>query len=907
MSTEPETGKTAYQIPSTDPAMEVVDVSAAMLDSDRRVYSKMGKKAKLDSLLEWRIKLKVAEEKNLLKLVVTPPPPPVAVKAEAEESLDVDVEGDGEVQPKLTTQAAEALLEKLRSERKMYPCYTVKCNNTSCYSPSCRAVGLLETKIRIDKEEEEKRKVATEKKRMYSNACTTGPVVLRRLLLDDDQPGSMKSAKKRKAPVKYPMMSNYTTKSKKRTIFVLPDHELRHLARRHGQGYVQGFHHGSKNNSTAWLYPSSRPLFKSCWFYRTNGLQSLSAAALQLRILWACLRWEDLAIRSGALGLSADGKSQLTTETEIVTTDILKHRHVGRFLEKTQYYQRRVVIPLDVPKTVREVTPSRSGLRKRKMVEAPRLSQPIVTEEWVDEDRLELWVIKHYHERMERAAAAAAASANTPTSSVTKLKGTPQTAGSARLSVEELREKAEQQLRAQRAAHQLKSATATTPGTPGVIRLPITPGAKVLPGTRTLLTTPKSASTGTPNLTRRIIITPDGKKTIVQQVVKSTTAAAGGTLQLIAPSPTGSTTAAPAGKVLMGNLSQMASQLQFIKGPDGKVQVRGLQPGQQLLRGSDGRLTIVNTSSPGVTLAPGATIVSSAAGGTASTAAAPTALGKTIILKTMATPTAGQKIAGQQILLSGNSASLAQQLSSGTLKMGMLNGQQVIFTTKPGNVVNAQPVAAAAASSSTTSAAVATTVVTPVKPGEPSPAVVPTAVTGQTAPAATAAKQTGTVLLTTSTGQRIMVQNSGGTLTPQQIALIQEQLKTQLQAGAGKAGTPPVIVSFARATTAPLTPTATAVAVKPAATAGTSGATSTATASTAAVTPAAKTNAVPPAIAPAQKPPSPEKKFEVTPDYIQQCIRHSLKSGVGPEVEQKLIMMHRLQVEFNSQYPFQMH
>ena len=37
----------------------------------------------------------------------------------------------------------------------------------------------------------------------------------------------------------------------------------------------------------AWIYPSARPVFKTCWFFRTIGLQSLSAAALQLRILWA--------------------------------------------------------------------------------------------------------------------------------------------------------------------------------------------------------------------------------------------------------------------------------------------------------------------------------------------------------------------------------------------------------------------------------------------------------------------------------------------------------------------------------------------------------------------------------------------------------------------------------------------
>jgi hypothetical protein len=54
--------------------MEVVDVCAAMNDTDRRVYPKIAKKAKLDSLLDWRLKLKTAEEKNLLKTEKAPLP-----------------------------------------------------------------------------------------------------------------------------------------------------------------------------------------------------------------------------------------------------------------------------------------------------------------------------------------------------------------------------------------------------------------------------------------------------------------------------------------------------------------------------------------------------------------------------------------------------------------------------------------------------------------------------------------------------------------------------------------------------------------------------------------------------------------------------------------------------------------
>lgn len=46
-----------------------------------------------------------------------------------------------------------------------------------------------------------------------------------------------------------------------------------------------------------------------------------------------------------------------------------------------------------------EVTSIRIGLRKRKRPESPQSTEPQVTEEWVDEDKLELWEIKQYGDR----------------------------------------------------------------------------------------------------------------------------------------------------------------------------------------------------------------------------------------------------------------------------------------------------------------------------------------------------------------------------------------------------------------------------------------------------------------------------------------------------------------------------
>lgn len=102
----------------------------------------------------------------------------------------------------------------------------------------------------------------------------------------------------------------------------------------------QGFHHLAKTNHQVWPYPCSRPLFKTSWLFRTVTLKSLAAVALQLRVLWACLRWDDMLVKPP----TPDGKHQITTDTEIINLEILKHRHVGQFLGRSQYFRRKVSI-----------------------------------------------------------------------------------------------------------------------------------------------------------------------------------------------------------------------------------------------------------------------------------------------------------------------------------------------------------------------------------------------------------------------------------------------------------------------------------------------------------------------------------------------------------------------------------
>ncbi len=43
----------------------------------------------------------------------------------------------------------------------------------------------------------------------------------------------------------------------------------------------------------------------------------------------------------------------MTTDMEIITSEILEHRVVGRFSETVQYLRRRHIVPIDAPKTIR--------------------------------------------------------------------------------------------------------------------------------------------------------------------------------------------------------------------------------------------------------------------------------------------------------------------------------------------------------------------------------------------------------------------------------------------------------------------------------------------------------------------------------------------------------------------------
>ncbi|KAI6172173.1 hypothetical protein M3Y98_00943600 [Aphelenchoides besseyi] len=86
-------------------------------------------------------------------------------------------------------------------------------------------------------------------------------------------------------------------RAKKRSLLVLPQATLRRIARQGGLNaklVVPGFSRQAKSNQTVWSYPCSRPIFDNCWRYVTLNSTTLHALALNLRTMYACIRWSDL-------------------------------------------------------------------------------------------------------------------------------------------------------------------------------------------------------------------------------------------------------------------------------------------------------------------------------------------------------------------------------------------------------------------------------------------------------------------------------------------------------------------------------------------------------------------------------------------------------------------------------------
>uniref|UniRef100_A0A673CHH4 Uncharacterized protein n=1 Tax=Sphaeramia orbicularis TaxID=375764 RepID=A0A673CHH4_9TELE len=216
--------------------------------------------------------------------------------------------------------------------------------------------------------------------------------------------------KKTRSDTALPSYRKFVTKSNRKSIFVLPHDDLKVLARRGGFREVPIFSYNAKPAPDIWPYPSPRPTFGITWRYRLQTVKSMAGVSLMLRLLWACLRWDDMAVKpSAAVGTTRTE----TSETEITTTEIIKRRDVGPYGIRSEYCIRKIICPLGVPETPKEThTPQRKGLRssalRPKKAEPAKQTGPVVIETWVPEEELDLWEIRAFSERVEKEKAQAA-------------------------------------------------------------------------------------------------------------------------------------------------------------------------------------------------------------------------------------------------------------------------------------------------------------------------------------------------------------------------------------------------------------------------------------------------------------------------------------------------------------------
>ncbi|KAL7890863.1 hypothetical protein AOLI_G00003390 [Acnodon oligacanthus] len=221
---------------------------------------------------------------------------------------------------------------------------------------------------------------------------------------------SFSHTKKPRSGLALPSYRKFTTKSCKKSIFVLPSDELKKLARKGGFREVSVFNYNAKPATDIWPYPSPRPTYSITWRYRLQTVKSLAGVSLMLRLLWACLRWDDMAVKPSP---NAGTTRTETSETEITTTEIIKRRDVGPYGIRSEYCIRKIICPIGVPEEPKDTpTPQRKGLRssalRPKRPEPTKETGPIIMETWVPEEELDLWEIRAFSERAEKEKAQAA-------------------------------------------------------------------------------------------------------------------------------------------------------------------------------------------------------------------------------------------------------------------------------------------------------------------------------------------------------------------------------------------------------------------------------------------------------------------------------------------------------------------
>ncbi|XP_067672997.1 nucleosome-remodeling factor subunit BPTF-like [Haliotis asinina] len=740
--------------------------------------------------------------------------------------------------------------------------------------------------------------------------------------------GAAKSLKKASLPV----CQKFQNATKKKSIFILERHDLRKMARKGSNREASGFNYNCKMNNVNWIYPCPRPLFRTAWRYRTQTIKSLAAAALQLRILWSCIRWDDVAVKP-----PAGGTNTVSTETEITTTELLKRRDVGPYGLRSEFLVRKIVVPIGVPTQPKEkYTPQRSGLRERKRPESPKQTEPSVTETWVPEEDLDLWEIKQFGEKLEKQRAASHEKTIIVTTTTTS------TATTTTQNAAQIKAQMEQQLKQQRLALQQKrlqeaqgktgvitvSTSTTTTAASSSISSTSTSSTPIK--TITLTTNTGGLSTiTTPTIIKQVQMQP---KTIIASSALNTASPVrpgvkvqlpGTTITLrptstvaLAPKPgvtmaTTATTTAPAARliapgqvqtpktavrlpgavqirpqVVAQGLPGQVQNVQIIQGPSGQLQVRGLLPGQQIIRLPDGRLQLITlptaaTAQP-ITAVAASSATSSATPTVTQVQARPTVAirPQTIVVSAASVPgtSAVSGVAATRVMvpaqLTGTSAGAIS--STGVVSAAAaLSGvaSQVTTLSMPTRTVGGSILASTSPAKPTIITSVAKVAGTPVVSAQ---AVMPNTTTQIIKPLMTSTLPTMTPVAVASTSNPSVVTTAATVIAPS-IAIQSTNQPTIITSPVTAKTVPRPLTSQitvrtqlpAQSATVAVTPRPLTIVTSP----------TSAAAAAATPTPTAAASAA--------------QKYAITPQVVQQVVRQALMQNQTPEIQAKLLAMQR--------------
>ena len=276
---------------------ELINVSLGIQSANRIIYPKLAHRVPvLENLLLRRQKLQLLEEKEL-----------------SHQFGQENIEALKHYQDKSVTSRVEEEMSKLEHAFPLAASYSLKCysyeckmdsepagssSKCKCYSPMCRLKFVIqdsqrkkvEKNVLAEKEKMDRLRKEVDEKRVYSKPNSAEKLYLKKL---------PEHTKRKRTPVKYPVTSSFRSgASKKPSILVLPQYELRKLARTAGRTFtpIEFAANPKPGNSWAWPYPCGRPYFKTSWQFHTVHAIGLASIALQLRTLWASVRWDDLQV-----------------------------------------------------------------------------------------------------------------------------------------------------------------------------------------------------------------------------------------------------------------------------------------------------------------------------------------------------------------------------------------------------------------------------------------------------------------------------------------------------------------------------------------------------------------------------------------------------------------------------------